>query len=89
MASKFVSNVYTRRRIKLMPPVQAKVPKMPIRIHPKQRRALERIAKQRGTTASALIRDQIGILTGVADPLPRHGRSGAGGQLSRKTRTKT
>jgi hypothetical protein len=64
-----------------MPDISQKkrVPKMPIRIHPTQRRALERIAKQRGTTASALIREQVGVLTGVPDPLPRKGRRGANG----------
>lgn len=51
-----------------------KVPKLPIRIHPDQREALERVALERDVTATALIRDAIAALTGVPDPLPRYPR---------------
>jgi hypothetical protein len=49
-----------------------------IRISPSQRAALTREAKRRKITTAALLREQVGVLTGVGDPLKRQARQGEG-----------
>jgi hypothetical protein len=58
-----------------------------IRISPSQNNALKREAKRRKITTAALLREQIGVLTGVEDPLQRQARHGEGKRRKSKTIT--
>jgi hypothetical protein len=53
---------------------RAEISHIHLRLPRAQRDAVQRLAEKRDTNATALLRDVIANLTGIADTMPRYGR---------------